>query len=158
MIRQLNYKPTSNCNDVGSHISGATGKSIGTATTGGNSLQSGSSAHEAFRTKDLALQLANANRENAELKSKLSNLDSRIEQLTQLLLNQQVASTPSQSTNTSNVAFSAQNTNNVSFTNVMPSHSSTLAEQQRQQGAPPPQSGSEAPAVFPDSSGVSQGS
>ena len=158
MIKQLNYKLTSNCDDVGSHISGATGQSIGTATTGGNSLQSGSLAHEVFRTKDLALQLANANRENAELKSKLNGMDARLEQLTQLLLNQQAPSGQAQPTHTSNVTFNAKHNNNVSFSNNIPSQSSQLAEQQRQQGVPPPISGSEAPSATHGSSGVSQGS
>ena len=80
-MNQLNYKPASSCNDASSHISGATGQSIGTATTEGNLLQSGSLA-------DLALRLANAERENAELKSKLNSMDSRLEQLNKLVMNQ----------------------------------------------------------------------
>jgi hypothetical protein len=99
-MNQLNYKPASSCNDAGSHISGATGQSIGTAITEGNSLQSGSLA-------DLALKLADAERENTELKSKLNSMDSRVEQLTQLVMNQQTTPASNPTSHTSNVTFHA---------------------------------------------------
>ena len=116
-MNQLNYKPTSSCNDAGSHISGATGQSIGTATTEGNSLQSGSLANLALKLakaekenaelKSLELKLVNAESENAELKFKLNSMDLRVEQLTQLVMNQQTTPASNPTSHTSNVTFHA---------------------------------------------------
>ena len=79
-IRQLNYKSGVRCDDVGSHISGATGRSIGTATSSGSTINEDGSANKMFRTKELALELAQSKKENAELKVKLSILDSKFTQ------------------------------------------------------------------------------
>ena len=76
-IRQLNNKPGVHCDDIGSHISGAIGWSIGTATSGGSTINEDGSANKMFRTKELALELAQSKKENAELKAKLPNLDSK---------------------------------------------------------------------------------
>jgi hypothetical protein len=115
-----------------------------------------------FRTKALALELAQSKKENAELKAKLSGLDDKLEKLTQALLGQKLP--PDKTATDTSVVNNrtAENTNNVSF-NINstekdnPSPNQTMAKQQRQQGSPPPGSGSEA-APTSGSGAVSQGS
>ena len=127
--RQLNYKPDARCSDVGSHISGATGKSIGTSTSGGSTVNEES--NKMFHTKEMALELANTKRENAELNAKLASLESQMQRLTQAMLGQSAATPstpgpPSTSTSTKTVYFQPNKYNN----------NQAMAEQQRHQGSP----------------------
>lgn len=92
-IHQLNYKPGDKCDGVGSRISKATGQPIGTATLGGSRVNKDGSANKVFRTKVLALELAESKKENAELKAKLSNMDHKLELLTKALLGQKLPDT-----------------------------------------------------------------